>query len=202
MPDGASPPTPPTLTGDLVELEPLGLAHAAGLLAAADSDEIFAWLRWRRPRTVADAEAWIAEALADRATGRRLPFAVKDVETGKVLGSTSCWDVDVENESLEIGSTWLARSAWRSGRNRETKLLLLTYAFETLGMERVGFQTDSENERSRSAIERLGAVHEGVHRHDRRRLDGSRRDSAWFSILRSEWPAAKARMSGAPGRGL
>lgn len=179
------------LVGARVELEPLGPEHADGLLAAADADEVFEWLRWTRPRRIGDAEAWIAEALAE---GRRVPFAVRALDTGAVVGSSSYWDFDPDNSRLEIGSTWFGRSSWRTGRNAETKLLLLEHAFEALGLERVAFQTDWLNERSRAAIERLGATHEGVHRHDRRRLDGSWRDSTYYSILSAEWPAAKPRI--------
>jgi RimJ/RimL family protein N-acetyltransferase len=96
---------------------------------------------------------------------------------------------------VEIGSTWLSRSRWRTGCNTEAKLLLLTHAFETLELERVAFRTDLLNERSQRAIERLGASKEGIHRHEMRRRDGSWRDSVHYSILRSEWPNAKGRLS-------
>ncbi|MFL5900107.1 MAG: GNAT family N-acetyltransferase [Solirubrobacterales bacterium] len=177
--------------GDLVTIEPLGVEHAAGLLAAADTAEVFAWLPYARPADLDQARAWIDGALADRRADRRFPFAVLDAEDGSVIGSTSYWDFDAHNAHVEIGSTWLNRVSWGTGRNPEAKLLLMTHAFETLGLERVAFRTDVLNERSQRAIERLGATREGVHRHEMRRRDGSWRDSIHYSILRAEWPAAK-----------
>jgi RimJ/RimL family protein N-acetyltransferase len=182
------------MEGALVAIEPLSTEHASGLLAAADTDEVFAWLPYPRPDDLNEARAWIEDALADRRADRRLPFAVLDVADGRVIGSTSYWDFDRNNRHVEIGSTWLSRAAWQSGRNTEAKLLLLSHAFETMGLERVALRTDARNERSRRAIERVGAVQEGVHRHEMRRRDGSWRDSVHYSILRSEWPDAKNRL--------
>ncbi len=185
---------PVELRGDLVAIEPLRAEHAAGLLAAADAEEVFAWLPYTRPADIELARDWIDSALADRRADRRFPFAVIDVEGGSVIGSTSYWDFDADNAHVEIGSTWLSCASWGNGRNAEAKLLLMGHAFDTLGMERVAFRTDIRNERSQRAIERLGAVKEGVHRHEMRRRDGSWRDSVHYSILRAEWPAAKAAL--------
>ena len=185
---------PVELRGRTVSVEPLGVEHAAGLLAAADSDEIFAWLPYPRPVNLAQARAWIEGALADRRADRRFPFAVLDAAGGTVIGSTSYWDFDAHNAHVEIGSTWLSRTCWRTGCNTEAKLLLGTHAFETLGLERVALRTDILNERSQRAIERLGAIREGIHRHEMRRRDGSWRDSVHYSILLSEWPATKRRL--------
>jgi RimJ/RimL family protein N-acetyltransferase len=184
---------PLELAGELISLEPLGSQHAAGVLAAADADEVFAWLPYPRPADLEQARAWVEEALADRDANRRLPFAILDAG-GPVIGSTSYWDFDASNAHVEIGSTWLSRSCWRSGRNAEAKLLLMTHAFEALQLERVSFRTDIRNERSQQAIERLGAIKEGVHRHEMRRRDGSWRDSVHYSILRAEWPRCKERL--------
>jgi RimJ/RimL family protein N-acetyltransferase len=185
-------PLPPlSLTGALVTIEPLAMAHAESLLAAADDEEVFAWLPYRRPCDLAEAQAWIDAALTERDAHRRFPFVVLDASEGVVIGSTSYWDYNAERLSIEIGSTWLSRSRWHSGCNVETKLLLMSHAFETLGCERVAFRTDVLNARSRAAIERLGAVREGVHRHELRRRDGSWRDSVHYSILREEWPAVR-----------
>jgi RimJ/RimL family protein N-acetyltransferase len=186
---------PIELRGDLVAIEPLRAEHAAGLLAAADSEEVFAWLPYPRPADLEQARAWIDNALADRHAGLRLPLAVLDAGGGSVIGSTSYWDFDSHNRHVEIGSTWLSRVSWRTGRNAEVKLLLMTHAFETLELERVAFRTDIRNERSQRAIERLGAVKEGVHRHEMQRRDGSWRDSVHYSILRSEWPSTKRRLA-------
>jgi RimJ/RimL family protein N-acetyltransferase len=185
---------PVELVGALVVIEPLCAEHAAGLLAAADADEVFAWLPYSRPEILQQAEAWIDDALQDRDAHRRLPFAVLSADDGSVIGSTSYWDFDAPNAHVEIGSTWLSRASWRTGRNTEAKLLLMTHVFEVLRLERVAFRTDIRNERSQQAIERLGATKEGVHRHEMRRRDGSWRDSVHYSMLSSEWPAAKARL--------
>lgn len=185
---------PVELRGDLVVIEPLGVEHVAGLLAAADAEEIFAWLPYARPAGPDQARAWIDGALADRHADRRFPFAVIDAEGGSVIGSTSYWDFDADNSHVEIGSTWLNPVSWGTGRNADAKLLLMTHAFETLGLERVSFRTDILNERSQRAIERLGATREGVHRHEMRRRDGSWRDSVHYSILRSEWTDTKDRL--------
>jgi RimJ/RimL family protein N-acetyltransferase len=185
---------PVELRGDLVAIEPLGVEHAAGLLAAADTEEVFAWLPYARPADLDQARAWIDGALADRRADRRFPFAVLSAEGGSAIGSTSYWAFDAHNAHVEIGSTWLRRASWGTGHNAEAKLLLMTHAFESLGLERVAFRTDVLNERSQRAIERLGATREGVHRHEMRRRDGSWRDSVHYSLLREEWPAAKAAL--------
>jgi RimJ/RimL family protein N-acetyltransferase len=185
---------PVELRGELVTIEPLAAEHAEGILAAADSDEVFSWLPYPRPDDLGAAQIWIKDALADRDAHRRLPFAVREREGDVVIGSTSYWDFDVANAHVEIGSTWLRSTSWRSGANVETKLLLMQHAFEDLNLERVAFRTDIRNEHSQQAIERLGAVREGVHRHEMRRRDGSWRDSVHYSILRSEWPEAKQRL--------
>lgn len=189
-----NPMEPVNLSGELVAIEPLSAEHASGLLAAADTEEVFAWLPYPQPADLKGARAWIADALADRDADRRLPFAVLDASDRDVIGSTSYWDFDAHNAHVEIGSTWLSRASWGTGCNAEAKLLLMTHAFKTLGLERVAFRTDIRNERSQRAIERLGAVKEGVHRHEMRRRDGSWRDSVHYSILRAEWPNAEARL--------
>lgn len=183
---------PVKLHGDLVAIEPLRVDHDAGLLAAADDEEVFAWLPYPRPADIEQARSWIEDALADHRVHRRFPFAILDGESGSVIGSTSYWDFDSHNAHVEIGSTWLSRTSWGTGRNAETKLLLMGHAFESLELERVAFRTDIRNERSQRAIERLGATQEGVHRHEMRRRDGSWRDSVHYSLLREEWPTAKA----------
>jgi RimJ/RimL family protein N-acetyltransferase len=186
---------PVELVGKLVTIEPLRVQHAPKLLAAADSDEVFVWLPYPRPANLEEAHAWINEALDDRDAMRRFPLTVLNAADGSVIGSTSYWDFDAQNLHVEIGSTWLS-SSWRTGRNIEAKLLLMTHAFETLQLERVAFQTDINNERSQRAIQTLGAVREGVHRHAMRRRDGSWRDSVHY--LDAE--PGLARRQGTPAR--
>lgn len=184
---------PIELRGEVVTLAPLQLKHANGLLAAA-SAEVFAWLPYPAPTSLQQARVWVDNALADRRYGRRFPFAILSTADRSVIGSTSYWDLDLHNRHVEIGSTWTNRTSWGTGRNTEAKLLLLTHAFESLELERVAFRTDVRNERSQRAIEKLGAVKEGVHRHEMLRRDGTWRDSIHYSILQAEWPASKARL--------
>ncbi|WP_328901039.1 GNAT family N-acetyltransferase [Streptomyces sp. NBC_00441] len=186
-------PLPVTLTGRHVRVEPLAPAHLDDLFAAGgDDDEVWRWLGGPVPRTREDMEAALAAMLANASY---VPFAVVHLATGRAIGWTSFLDVDAAHERLEIGSTWYGRAYWRSAVNTETKLLLLTHAFEDLGMGRVQLKTDHLNERSQKAIARLGARHEGVLRRHRRRPDGSWRDTVYFSLLADEWPEAKARLA-------
>lgn len=142
------------LFGELVAIEPLSIGHASGLSAAADNDDVFAWLPYARPANLEQARAWIEEALHDRRVDRRLPFAILSAVDRVVIGSTSYWDFDARNAHVEIGSTWLSCASWGTGCNTEAKLLLMGHAFETLELERVAFRTDVRNERSQCAIEK------------------------------------------------
>jgi RimJ/RimL family protein N-acetyltransferase len=137
-------------------------------------------------------DAWIARAVEERDAGDRLPFAVVLAEDGRAVGSSSYLDIAPGDGRLEIGATWYGREWWRTFVNPEAKLLLLGHAFDELGATRVAFRTDAANARSRSAIERLGAVFEGIHRHREHRPDGTLRDTAFYSILAAEWPAVRA----------
>ncbi|MFJ7628502.1 GNAT family N-acetyltransferase [Streptomyces sp. NPDC097595] len=192
----ATRPLPVTLTGRHVRVEPLAPAHLDDLFAAGgDDDEVWRWLGGPVPRTRQDMEAALAAMLANASY---VPFAVVHLATGRAVGWTCFLDIDVEHERLEIGSTWYGRAYWRTAVNTETKLLLLTHAFEDLGMGRVQLKTDHLNERSQQAIARLGARREGVLRRHRRRPDGSWRDTVYFSLLADEWPEAKARLAARP----
>jgi len=122
------------------------------------------------------------------------PFAQVDVASGRAVGVTTYRDVDERNRTLEVGGTWIGRPWWRTAINSEAKLLFLGHAFETLGANRVAIKTDIRNERSQAAIARLGAVREGVLRHQYIRRDGSLRDTVMYSIVPEEWPALKARL--------
>jgi RimJ/RimL family protein N-acetyltransferase len=195
----AKTPAPVTLTGSHVRLEPLARAHAADLFLAADRDEeVFRWLSWEAPQTEAEMAAIVESYLVSPDCE---PFAVIEAGTGRAVGVTSFFDASTKDEWLEIGGTWYARRVWRTAVNTESKLLLLTHAFEELGMGRVVWKTDHRNERSQAAIKRLGAQYEGTFRRARRRKDGSWRDSVYFSMLAEEWPAAKERLTGLLSRG-
>jgi RimJ/RimL family protein N-acetyltransferase len=198
------------LRGQTVTLRPLVIADAAALAAAAaESREEFTYTRV--PHGVEEARQYIEVALADRETGRRMPFAI--VWHGRVVGSTSYLDLQRwrwpagsplqrtdEPDAVEIGSTWLAASAQRTRCNTEAKHLLLSHAFDVWGVHRVSLKTDERNARSRRAIERLGAVFEGVRRADMPGQDGSVRSSAYYSILRAEWPDVLKNLEAALAR--
>lgn len=176
-----------------VRLVPLSLAHENGLRTAAADGELWN-LTFTSVPEPQDTRGYIERALAQQAAGNRLPFAVLESASGRVLGSTSYHDIVPDLDRLEIGYTWYAQSCWRSAVNTTAKLLLMQHAFETLGAALVGWRTDILNVRSQAAIERLGAHREGVIRHDLRRRDGTVRDTVRYSLLASEWPAAKARL--------
>ena len=184
-----------TLRGRLVILEPLRAEHAAGLAdAVKPEDDVFRWTN-TAPSGEKEMLAWIEARRADRPHGRALAFAQRDARTGLLVGSTSLFDWDESARAAEIGHTWLAEPARRTGINTEAKLLLLTHAFETMKLARVQIVTDILNARSQRAIERLGATREGILRNHRKRLDGSLRDSVYYSFIDREWPAARPRLA-------
>lgn len=188
-------PAPVTLTGRHVTLVPLSMDHLGDLFAAGGGDdEVWRWQGGVAPRTEAELGATLTGLLEDAERGTYLPFAVIHRASGKAIGWTTFMDVDAAHERLEIGWTWYGRAHWRSAVNTETKLLLMTHAFEELGMGRVQLKTDHMNLRSQAAIARLGARREGVLRRHRRRPDGTWRDTVYFSLLAEEWPDAKSRL--------
>ncbi|MFE6972112.1 GNAT family N-acetyltransferase [Streptomyces sp. NPDC057682] len=192
----ATQPLPVTLTGRHVRIEPLSLHHLDDLFAAGgDDDEVWRWLGRPTPRTPEDLAAVMADLLEDAGRGAYVPLAVIHRESGRAIGWTTFMDIHLPDERLEIGFTWYGRAHWRSAVNTETKILLLTHAFEELGMGRVQLKTDHLNVRSQEAIARLGARREGVLRRHRRRPDGTWRDTVYFSLLAEEWPEARARLS-------
>ncbi len=200
------------LRGQTVTLRPLSVTDAAALAAAA-SESRGQYVYTRVPDSVEDARRYIEGALADREAGHRLPFAIEWHD--HVVGSTSYLDVQVwrwpvgsplqrtdNPDSVEIGSTWLAASAQRTRCNTEAKYLLLGQAFDVWGVHRVALKTDERNAQSRRAIERLGAVFEGVRRADMPAQDGSVRSSAYYSIVRAEWPDVRKKLEDALAGGL
>jgi len=180
---------PVTLTGEHVILEPAADRHLPDLLAAAADPDVWTWMPWRRPT---DAEELAALLEGERAIA--YPFAQLDATSGRAVGITTYRDVDERNRTLEIGGTWIGRPWWRTAINTEAKLLFLGHAFETLGANRVAIKTDIRNERSQAAIERLGAVREGVVRHQYIRPDGTLRDTVLYSVVPEEWPAVRAHL--------
>jgi len=197
----------PLLRGQTVTLRPLSVADADALAAAAaESRSKYAYTRV--PDGVEDARRYIETALAERETGRRLPFVI--VWQDRVVGSTSYLDLQQwrwpagstfaradHPDVVEIGATWLAASAQRTRCNTEAKYLLLSNAFDAWRVHRVALKTDERNAQSCRAIERLGAIFEGVRRADMPGQDGSVRNSSYYSILRAEWPDVGQRLEAA-----
>ncbi len=184
--------TPVRLAGRHAVLEPLSAAHADGLAEAARDGEL--WKLWYTAIPAPDGmRAEIERRLGLQATGSMLPFTTLDA-TGKVVGMTTCMNVDAVHQRVEIGSTWTALSAQRGPLNTECKLMLLTHAFDTLGCIAVEFRTHFFNPQSRRAIERLGARLDGILRNHQRAGNGTLRDTCVYSIIQSEWPTVKAHL--------
>jgi RimJ/RimL family protein N-acetyltransferase len=184
---------PVTLRGAHIELQPLRPEHAPALLAAAQAEEIWAWM----PARLMDRKAMdqaIAEVLDAESAGTEYPFTVVLRDSRRIIGSTRYLDVRPAHRGVEIGWTWYAPDTWATLVNPEAKYLLLRHAFETWGAIRVAFKTDGRNVRSQAAIRKLGAQAEGIHRSHRIRPDGTVRDTVWFSIIDSEWPRVKVNL--------
>jgi len=184
---------PVTLEGRHVRLEPLAKAHVAGLAEVGLDEELWRWIP-TQVRTAEEMAAYIETALEEQARGVSLPFAIVEKATGRAMGSTRYGNIDRAHHRVEIGWTWVAREWQRTAVNTEAKYLLLRHAFETLGCIRVELKTDSLNEKSRAAILRIGAQHEGIFRNHMITTNGRIRHSAYYSIIDSEWPAVKARL--------
>lgn len=185
---GLSPSAP--LEGRFVRLEPLSSAHSAGLIAAASDPRI-----WRHTAFAEDGERYLSAARAAREAGEQVPFVVRLLADGSLVGMSRLFDIDVAHRRCEIGYTWYVPDVWGTAVNPETKLLLLMHCFEGWDARRVQLKTDHENLRSQAAIAKLGAVKEGVLRAHMIRPDGSRRDSVVYSITREEWPVVKTNLA-------
>jgi RimJ/RimL family protein N-acetyltransferase len=184
---------PVTLEGHGVRLEPLTPEHATPLAEAAADGRL--WELWYTSVPAPDeVTRYIADALAGQAAGHMLPWIVRDLATGAIVGTTRYHDIAPTIDRVEIGWTWYAARAQRTHTNTAAKLLLLTHAFERVGCAVVGLRTDRFNVRSQRAIEALGAQKDGVLRHHQARRDGTVRDSVMYSILRHEWPDVKRHL--------
>lgn len=182
---------PITLHGGLVSLEPLSRRHHDGLVEAVRDGEL--WNLWYTSVPTPEAMAAEIERRLDlQAAGSMLPFAVRRTADGVLLGMTTYMNIDAVLPRVEIGSTWNRASAQGSGTNPESKLLLLTHAFEVLGCPAVEFRSHWMNQQSRAAIERLGAKLDGVLRSHQRTADGSLRDTCVYSITAAEWPQVRS----------
>lgn len=183
-----------TLIGTHVRLEPLSLDHAQDLWKNTAGDaELWKWVvtKYPIPHSLEEMTALVSTMVAEES---REGFAVIDLRSGECVGSTSYLDIQAALQTIEIGSTFYGAVARRTGINTETKLLLMTEAFETRGFERVAIKADNLNQRSLDAIARIGARYEGTLRSHMVRRDGSRRDTVYFSVIKSEWPDVKAEL--------
>ena len=196
------------LQGRSVRLEPLEFRHVEGLVSASAVDpSLYQWSPI--PQGEIEATKYIETALAWKEAGTAVPFVIIRQEDGVVIGSTRFWNIEywswpqghplhdrITPDACEIGYTWLTRSAIRTAANTDSKLLMLTHAFEVWQVLRVCFHTDVRNERSRAALARIGGQFEGILRSHRMAVDFVPRDSARFSIVASEWPAVKQKLQG------
>lgn len=200
----ALPPYAAALSGRWVDLAPLEPHDAPGLFAALMDPVVWRWLTKPPPEDAGTMRAYVEEALAERDAGRRWPWTVRARET--IVGWTSFGDIEPDHGRIELGWTAYGVPWQRTGVNTECKLLLLRHLFEDLGYERVALKVDARNERSQRAVERLGAVREGVLRHHLRRPDGTLRDTVYYSVLRDEWPGVEEHLErllrDTPGSGI
>jgi RimJ/RimL family protein N-acetyltransferase len=184
---------PVVLTGEAVELRPLCEDDVDALWEAGQDRAVWTWM----PEAVHSRDQmrqWVASAVSAAGAGTEMPFAIRRLSDGQMVGSTRYLDISALHRAVEIGATWLSPEVWRTRVNTECKYLLLRHAFETVGAIRVQLKTDGRNERSQRAIERIGGVREGVLRRHRILWDGYIRDSVYYSILDEEWPEVKARL--------
>ena len=185
---------PIILGGKVVRLEPLSESHVPDLTISGQDESIWQYMLYNTIRTEQQMHSWVLDLLDRQTKGTDLPFAVIHLESGKVIGATRYLNIRPQDQALEIGGTWYSVEFQRTAVNTECKYLLLKHAFEGLKCIRVQFKTDLRNERSQRALERIGAVKEGILRSHMITPDGYIRDSVFYSILASEWPVVKARL--------
>jgi RimJ/RimL family protein N-acetyltransferase len=185
---------PVTLTGRVVRLEPLAETHVPDLTLAGQAENIWRYMPYGKVATEAQMLALVRDLLGRQARGTDLPFAVIHLADHRAIGMTRYMDIQPQHHGLEIGGTWYAPAYQRTAVNTECKYLLLRHAFEQLGCIRVQLKTDLRNERSQRAIERIGAVREGVLRQSVIMPDGYKRSSVYYSVIDSEWPSVKAKL--------
>jgi len=193
VPATLAPIGPVTLEGRHISLEPLAERHARDIFEAMQDEDVCRYLSWPPPKALDETLALIRQAEDLTARRESVVFAQIWRATGRAIGSTRLLDVRPNDRQVEIGATFLAREYWRTPANTESKFLFLRYCFETLGCIRVALKTDGRNIRSQEAITRLGAVREGTLR-KHMNLRGYQRDTVYFSILDTEWPAIKTRL--------
>jgi N-acetyltransferase len=185
---------PVSLTGSYVRLEPMTEAHIPALAAIGVGQTFWHFMLYGDMNSEDDMQNWVRDILARAAKGTDLPFVAIHLESGRVAGATRYLNIMPRDRGVEIGGTWYGLDFQRTAVNTECKYLLLRHAFETLGCIRVQLKTDLRNERSQKAIERIGAVREGVLRNHMILPDGYYRHSVFYSILDAEWPGVKKRL--------
>jgi RimJ/RimL family protein N-acetyltransferase len=183
--------TPVNLAGNIVRLEPLNEMHIPALVHAGRDPTLWKYMLYGDLTNEKSMTAWVLEMLRRQQAGTDLPFAVFHIASECTIGATRFLEMRPSHRSLEIGGTWLAQEFHGSGVNIECKYMMLKYAFEAMNCIRVQFKVDARNERSIRAIERLGAVREGVIRNHLILQDGTLRDSIYFSTLDREWATTK-----------
>ncbi|MCJ8321434.1 MAG: GNAT family N-acetyltransferase [Colwellia sp.] len=183
------------LEDDKVKLIPMALDHSQALTDAGDDLSIWQWTTFNYCKDLITTTAWINSCLASQKVNQQLPFVIIDKQNNDVVGSTSFLNISPDHLALEIGYTFIKPKAQRSFVNRRCKLLLLNYAFEQLNANRVALQTHEKNEKSRKAILGIGAKFEGVQRDCRIQENGTIRSSAFFSIIKPEWPTVKDNLT-------
>lgn len=184
------------LNGKFVRLEPLALAYAEALTAISHDPDLWRYMSSANLSTRDAMHAWVTQNATQPDRGEGLPFVLVDLQSERVAGSTSLYDVNHRHQRAELGLTWLAREFQRTALNTEAKLLLLTHAFETLNFRRVHLKANVNNERSRRAIQRIGGQFEGILRNYSVMPDGASADIAMYSITREDWPEVKERLQG------
>ena len=185
---------PVTLEGRYITLEPLAERHARDIFDLMQDEDVCRYLAWAPPKTLAETLELIHQAESLMARRETVVFAQIWKATGRAIGSTRLLDVRPADRQVEIGATFLGRDYWRTAANTESKFLFLRHFFETLGCVRVALKTDGRNARSQDAITRLGAVREGTLR-KHMNVRGYQRDTVYFSILDTEWPAIRTHLS-------
>lgn len=186
---------PVTLEGERVRLEPMREDHLDALTEAGAFDELWKWTH-AKATTRESMESYMNAALTEAARGIALPFVTVDKATGRVIGSTRFGNIDRENRRAEIGWTWITPAFQRTHVNSEAKYLMLRHAFDVWGCIRVELKTDVLNEKSRMAMLRMGATEEGVLRKHGITYSGRYRDTIYYSVLDTEWPAVRDRLLG------
>lgn len=184
---------PTILSGEQIELIPLEKIHFDELYVAASDKDLWTLI----PTDCSERDTFIKTyefSLAEREIGNQYPFVIKHKETNRLIGSTRFFEIYPSDKKLEIGWTWVIKEYWGTTVNLECKLLLLSFCFDTLQLNRVQLKTKDTNIRSRKAIEKIGGVFEGILRKDRIQSDGSTRNAAYYSIIDSEWKFAKEKI--------